>query len=323
MYKIVYIILYFGCLPNNFQLYLKSCKYNSTVDWLIFTDDNTEYDYPENVRVEYTSFDEISKFIAKNFEYDIVLDRPYKLCTYKPAYGQIFKDYIKEYDFWGHCDADMLWGDIRKFYTDEVLSKYDKIGVQGHSTLYRNNDEVNSRYKLPVNGVSLFEKEAKSKGVDCFDEVGMKQIYEVYGWDFYNEVHFAHPSALNYNFKLKHLPDDEEYKNKSQVFTWENGKLERVYVHNGNIYREEFMYIHFFRRVMDICASVDDDYLILPHKIVALQRNNITVEYINENSKESRIKYYMRLIRDKRRLGKFKLNYIVPSVISRIKKFGK
>lgn len=120
MYKIIYINLYFGSLPNNFQLYLKSCKYNSTVDWLIFTDDNTEYDYPENVKVKYTSFDKISKLIARNFDYDIVLDRPYKLCAYRPAYGQIFKDYIKEYDFWGYCDFDMLWGDIRKFYTDEV-----------------------------------------------------------------------------------------------------------------------------------------------------------------------------------------------------------
>ena len=68
MYKIIYINLYFGSLPNNFQLYLKSCKYNSTVDWLIFTDDNTEYDYPENVKVKYTSFDKISKLIARNFD---------------------------------------------------------------------------------------------------------------------------------------------------------------------------------------------------------------------------------------------------------------
>ena len=43
------------------------------------------------------------------------------------------------YDFWGHCDMDLIWGDIRNFITEDVLSKYDKIIIQinKHTELLR------------------------------------------------------------------------------------------------------------------------------------------------------------------------------------------
>ena len=61
MKSICYIVPYFGKLPSGFQLWLMSCKMNPTIDWLIFTDDKTEYDYPENVKVNYCTFDDIRK----------------------------------------------------------------------------------------------------------------------------------------------------------------------------------------------------------------------------------------------------------------------
>lgn len=318
--SIIYIILYFGKLPNNFELYLESCAFNKDVEWLMFTDDITEYKYPPNFKVIYTSFESITNKIKGNFEFDICLEYPYKLCTYKPAYGQIFKDYIKNYDFWGYCDIDMLWGDIRKFYSDDVLENYDKIGWQGHSTLYRNNEEINGRYLLSVNGIELFKKEAQIEQVNCFDEGGMDEIYNSNGWSYYKKVDFAHPSAEEYNFKLKHLPKQEEYKNKYQVFTWEHGHVFRLYSFNDKVYKEEFMYIHFFRRLMDIqIKDRSGKYLILPHKIINMPES-VTSEYIINNSKNSKIKYYLRLLQDKKKLGKFSFKYIIPSVKARIKK---
>lgn len=321
MKSILYIIPYFGKLPNNFELYLKSCEYNTTVDWLLFTDDRTEYAFPSNVKVIYTSFEKIRDKIKALYDFEICLDEPYKICTYKPAYGEIFAEYIKEYDFWGHCDIDLIWGDIRKFYTDEVLTAYDKIGWRGHSTLYRNNSEINSRYRLEVNGQGLFYEEAKSKRVKGFDEEGMMRIYEDNGWDYYRKVDFAHPAATNYNFRLKHLPEDEEYKNKYQLFRWTNGRLYRIYVYNEALHQEEMMYIHFFRRLMDIeINTYDDDYIILPHMIINAGDVKLDIDYIVRNNRDSRIKYYCRLISDKRKLGKFKLKYIIPSLCARLGK---
>ena len=70
----------------------------------------------------------------------VVLHKPYKLCDYRICYGAVFQDFIKNYDFWGFCDIDLLWGNIRTFITEGILNKYDKIGFQGHSTLVRNID---------------------------------------------------------------------------------------------------------------------------------------------------------------------------------------
>ena len=319
MKSIIYIILYFGKLPDNFALYLQSCAFNNDVDWLMFTDDETEYNYPPNFKVIYTDFDDIKNKINSNFEFNICLEYPYKLCTYKPAYGQIFKEYIKDYDFWGYCDIDMLWGDIRKFYTDDVLERYDKIGWQGHSTIYRNREDINKRYLLKVNGVELFKEEAQITPVKCFDESGMDKIYKANNWEYYQKVDFAHLSAEEYNFRLKHLPKEEEYKNNHQLFTWENGRVFRLYTVEGKIYKEEFMYIHFFRRLMNIEIKNDTgSYLILPHRIIDMP-GNITVEYIKKNNKNSKLKYYIRLIKDKKKLGKLSFKYILPSVKARIK----
>lgn len=147
MYSIAYVVPYFGKFPKGFQFWLLSCKCNPSIDWLIFTDDKTPYDYPENVKVTYWTFDQMKKKVQAIYDFPIFLERPYKLCDFKPAYGEIFADELKDYDFWGHCDIDLVWGNIRKFYTDEVLGQYEKVGFNGHSNLYKNTPEVCARYR--------------------------------------------------------------------------------------------------------------------------------------------------------------------------------
>ena len=51
MKKIAIIVPYFGEFPNYFPLFLNSCRYNPTVDWLLVTDIADPVDYPQNVRV--------------------------------------------------------------------------------------------------------------------------------------------------------------------------------------------------------------------------------------------------------------------------------
>jgi hypothetical protein len=98
--KICFIIPYFGKLPNNFDIFLNSCKYNKTINYLLVTDDKTYYEYPDNFRVEYMSFDHLKNKIQNKYDFKINLSKPYKLCDFKPAYGDIFNEYLSEYDFW-------------------------------------------------------------------------------------------------------------------------------------------------------------------------------------------------------------------------------
>ena len=59
--SICYVIPYFGKLPAGFKMWLLSCSANDTIDWILYTDDYTEYDYPNNVKVHYCSYEDIKK----------------------------------------------------------------------------------------------------------------------------------------------------------------------------------------------------------------------------------------------------------------------
>ena len=50
------LIPYFGHLPTMFPFWLRSAMSVKCLDWLIITDDDTEYDLPSNVVVRKSKF---------------------------------------------------------------------------------------------------------------------------------------------------------------------------------------------------------------------------------------------------------------------------
>ncbi len=299
MKRIAYVVPYFGKLPNNFALWLISCKTNPTIDWLIYTDDETTYDYPLNVKVTYCSFKEIKDKIQKKFDFQVIIDRPWKLCDFKVAYGEIFEEELKEYDFWGHCDLDIMWGDIRQFITEDILEKYDKIGFQGHSTLYKNSKEVNSRYRNKIDGIPSYKEIFTNTKGFCFDENVICDIYDKLKIPYYKETNFAHLSKYDYGFVLKYLPEEDYYKNNRQILLWDKGKLKRVYIDKENeIEEDEFMYVHFFCRPMTYKVSQISDktkYVMYPDILEEL-KEEITLKYIRKKGRGLAIKYYAKNI---------------------------
>ena len=316
MKKIIYIVLYFGKLPYCFELFLKSCRFNPTVDWLIFTDDTTQFDYPDNVHTEQISFTDMIKYIQRIYDFEIKIEVPYKLCDFKTAYGEIFEDYIRGYDFWGYCDLDIIWGNIRNFITDDILEKYDKIGFQGHSTLYRNTHENNGVYRKTIDGLVDYKRTFSSSKNFSFDETVITSIYNQLGIPQYTKTVFAHPSALHYSLYLKYLPVDEDYKNKHQILEWDNGTLNRVCVNHGNIEKSEFMYFHIFKRKMKIPSERSNHFLILSHAIVP--PCEISVSYIKRHNRNNMLMYYVRLLYNSRKkLRPNNINNIIRALKSR------
>ena len=101
MKTIAYFIPYFGKLPESVNMWLLSCKMNPTINWVLVTDDKTQYDYPDNVKVVYCTYEDFKKKIQDNYDFTINIYKPWKLCEFKPAYGEIFADLLQGYDFWG------------------------------------------------------------------------------------------------------------------------------------------------------------------------------------------------------------------------------
>lgn len=305
MKSICYIVPYFGKLPKNFQLWLNSCSTNNTINWLIYTDDKTLYDYPKNVEVKYCTFEDMKEKIQQNFDFKIMLNRPWKLCDFRVAYGEIFKADIKNYDFWGYCDMDVLWGDIRKFITDEILNQYVKIGFQGHSSLYKNDDFINELYKKEFDDIVSYRKILSSEQGFCFDENIICSIYDKLNIPYYKKTNFAHLRKYEYNFSLAHLPKEEDYKNKNQIFLWDSGKLYRKYVYQKKVYTEEFMYIHFFCRPITFLANnfnKDAKYLIYPERLVDYYGSNeLDYKFIKKKSKKRIIRFFVKSIYMKRK----------------------
>ncbi len=149
MKKIAILICYYGRFPWYFRYFLHSCSFNKTIDFYIFTDIVYEGGVPQNVKLIQKSVDDIKALASEKLGFTVNIEFPYKFCDYKPAYGEIFSEYIKGYDFWGQSDIDIIYGDIRGFITDDMLNEYDFISVRhdyttGCFALYRNNDLMNT-----------------------------------------------------------------------------------------------------------------------------------------------------------------------------------
>jgi len=252
MYTLLTIACYFGKLPEHFPIFMRSIEMNPTIDFLLITD-CTVRNPPANLKVYNCSFEDLRKWIQALFDFEIVLDRPYKLCDYKPVWGLAIKEYIEGYDFWGYCDLDMIFGDIRSFLPDSILEEYDKIYKLGHLTYYRNTDVNNTRFKL-ANWLT-YKDAFTTEEITAFDEIaGMQNIYDMHGFPTYFSRDYADITYGKVKFTLSyfHVPEElvEVNNFKEQVFYWKDGKVFRAYVKGEQIYHEEFNYIHFSKRKM-------------------------------------------------------------------------
>lgn len=283
MKDICFVIPYFGKFNNYFQLFLNSCRPNNNCDWLIFTDDKRIFDYPENVIVHYMEFCDLQEKIRSVFSFEISLVKPYKLCDYKSFYGLIFKDYLKNYRFWGHCDTDMIFGDIASFITQEDLNTYDKIGIVGHCTIYRNVLDINELCMKPLNGVDRAKAVLTEYWNHSFDEEfndSINNIFEEYEKKIDYREHEANIYRKSSDLRITRMKfPSHQYtveRRTNSFYVWENGRLYRYLIKNGTLRKEEYMYIHLQARPMRVTI-----HNYLKYKIIANSFDDLEVEKVD------------------------------------------
>jgi len=84
-----------------------------------------------------------------------------KPCDFAPAFGVIFEDYIKGYDFWGYTNFDLVYGRLDRFITDTLLGRCDIISgddkaMNGMFSIMRNNKNVNNLFRKYVGWEKIF-----------------------------------------------------------------------------------------------------------------------------------------------------------------------
>ena len=77
-----------------------------------------------------------------------IINLPYILVEYKPAFGHIFAEYLRDYTHWGYSDLDVVFGDMTRWIDEDEWNEYDivtygfgdqdKLYLRGQFTFHRN-----------------------------------------------------------------------------------------------------------------------------------------------------------------------------------------
>lgn len=250
---------YFGKFNNYFPLFLKSCGLNKDFHWLIITDDKSPYHYPENVQVIFLEFFKLRRQIQEKFDFPIFLDYAYKLCDFRPAYGYIFEEYISQYQYWGYCDCDLIFGNLDRLLTPLLEQNFDKLFASGHMTIFRNTRENNRRFFENCGEKSFYRKALSSPegcwfDEDCYDEnihtIFLNAQAKVYTKNMalntavdYSQFYLA--PYVDHIFKFQVMPYERA------LYVWNRGELEKTTQdENKCLKTEAYLYMHFQLRYM-------------------------------------------------------------------------
>lgn len=245
--KVILLMPYFGQWPEWFALYLESCRWNPTIDWLFFTDCSIPENAPPNVRFVPISFRDYQQIVSERLGITFKTEHSYTLCNLRPAYGLIHQEYLDGYDYFGFGDVDVIYGDIRAFYTDEVLShntvSTHRKRVSGHLFLMKNNERwVNAFRKIP-NWQDLMSQPVNvpmDEGYFTKLLCGYRRLPTALRqlWGIVDPYKRNHLFQERFSTILSELPwMDGSYRYPTKWF-WHRGKLT---VESG----EELMYLHF------------------------------------------------------------------------------
>lgn len=245
--KIAIINIWLGRLPANFELWLRSVRYNADYDFLFFTNQLLpDLDFPSNFKSVSCSVEQIKDRIFEKTGVAPILKRGYKLVDFRPAFGVLFEDYLKEYAFWGHCDLDLMFGRLSNFITPEVLAENLKVYIRGHLSLYKNIESVNMMYTRSPR--CDYKKIFASEDNYIFDEwAGIGQIFKEFDVPFYHEEELADIDCKNLSFKASNIRNYHK-----QLFVWEAGHVFQYYLEDEEVKRKELSYVHFQKRLMPI-----------------------------------------------------------------------
>ncbi|MFT8384157.1 MAG: DUF6625 family protein [Lacticaseibacillus paracasei] len=275
MYRITLLLPFFGKkFPENFPVLLNSLQNNSKVKFVILTDINfSAIDNISNVQFVKTSLPALNHKIDLMLGYQARLVNPYKLVDFKPTYGVLFNEYIKDSEWWGYFDMDVVFGNISNFLTDDLLNSYDRVFTHGHLTLYRNNELVNNlwNYDYHLPEVPSFHTVATHKAIFAFDEWGggknkgrglsyaLDQVPLIRQFD--DTSLFADLTPNHFNFKAT------------------NGiNITKFEYYRGNLYgfdqlqnKHPFLYVHFQKRTMtNRVSDYNKPIYIIPNMFLSI-----------------------------------------------------
>ncbi|GAM16241.1 DUF6625 family protein [Mesobacillus selenatarsenatis] len=259
MKKILIIIPYFGEWPSWFNLYIESCKNNPSIDWLFFTDCDEPENKAENIKYHKITFADYKKIVEEKLLINFNPSNSYKLCDLKPALGYIHEEHLAGYDFFGYGDIDLIYGNIKSIYTDELLSKYEVFSthenfLSGHFALLKNTQKYREYFKRIKNWKEILESNKHVAFDEFYFGVDLAGRYRILSKilgkqsSIITRLRKLRNSNKRYLFREEYttpytrIPwiDGGVWDNHPTEWYWKNGILTNNI--NGN---RQFLYFHF------------------------------------------------------------------------------
>lgn len=273
--RIALLLPYFGSIPPWWSLYIESVKKNQEFDFIYVTDlDISKWSDLSNVKVINYSISKIEEIASYKLGFRVNLKSSYKLCDLRPAFGLLFDDILKPYDYWGWADGDLIFGDITSFLDQGKISKYEVLTCRekclaGQFSIFRNVALINNICKSIPN----YERILSSEQPCYCDELAFRdQIISL--WK---------KNLLNCSFE-ENLADDilSECRGRKLLFL----KFSEGRIYDCITLQERFLFhfqksknlSKFLKSIADI--NPKNKFYFIKDKFVILNKNQYFLQYL-------------------------------------------
>lgn len=169
--RVAIIHIYLGQLPDWFGVFIKSCTSLPAFDFLIFSDQTLKKELQQNIHLNLFTKKDLTQLFEQKLNRSIALHDAYKICDFKPLFGKLFEDYLTNYDYWGYCDNDLIFGNLSGSLQKAFTNRYDIISLyggylSGPFCLFRNSPQINNLFRES----ECIEKIYRSDDYCGFDE---------------------------------------------------------------------------------------------------------------------------------------------------------
>lgn len=246
MRKIALLECWFGPFPAWHDFYLLTCAANPTVQFILFHDAPQPARMAENITWVRMTKPELEEKATAVLGFPVCLPNGFKVTDLRPAFGVIFREYLKHFDFWGYNDSDMFWGDIRSFLPGRILDAHDvltgcRTSIVGQLTLFRNSGSTVAPYALiPDYQATLSRPEPGHLDEDALDEACERAGLRIYRRQL--QVHDVGSTEWEERARRRHVAekcDPAEWFWEEGTCLWKAGKL--THVATGR----DVMFVHF------------------------------------------------------------------------------
>ena len=240
--SIAIVVTYFGSPPPWLPAFFRSCQTNADVQWLIYAD--FDVPTPPNVTIKPMNLGEFaqraSSIVGATISIEPAMVR--KICDFKPLYGLLFADDLRGVDFWAYSDLDVIWGDVRRFVTDDLLATHIIVSPRqrklgGHGTFLRNTEANNRLYEIVPDVIAHLTNPHYVRVDENLLTNSLRDLIAKTSFKARPKIYWDQEMTITADYQKELLAGDRDWR-----MVWRDG---RAFDAEGR----EVMYLHFHKLV--------------------------------------------------------------------------